>query len=665
MIRFSLFSDVPGLQGAMRSIISILLLIVVGGVSAEHAVALDDSNPAEAKRVAKSDKESDAQAFATAIKSGDLARVKTLVEKGVDVNSDIGGKSDVDPDMGVTPLIGALFKSNTDIAKYLIEHGANVNARAALISGEMTATPLSLASQSGLPDVVKLLLEKGADLNYCVTHPGYEQSNGTPLILALKNGHFDIAKMLVAAGADINAPGCMYGGEGTPAIYFSVGDPELTELLLSKGADPNLRLEHGWTPLMSAVRSGKPESAKLLLKAGADVNATAGDGRTALMEVLYIERAVAPSSDETCFDALNKPDDVQAELVSILIDHGADPAIKDRKGNDFASLAELFNRTTLLGRLKSQKASEFTVVRPAMTWFFPAERPYGGRLAGDYLFLAEAGKNSQLEVINLKNPQHPVQVSSTALPQKGLDVAIDGNIAYVAVDQLGLQIFDISILNIPKKLSEIRFPDFIPYVEIVGKLAFVLIETEDEYASIKIVNVADPAHPKLVGEYTDKSDSARRFFVQGKYVYLAQRKSGLRIIDVSQPAKPVLKSSLRFETPVVDVVVLRNLAYVGLSGDGNNVVLDVSDPADPKVIKGVDFNQRVSTHGNTAFVKACQLVVDMIDPVRPKVVGVLSNRPYSGHRYAIQGDTLVELFKNQVWKFQEPVVRNTAPSEPN
>lgn len=244
------------------------------------------------------------ETLAGAIENNDLARVQTLIQAGASINADITNARPPSEDKGVTPLLAALFKGSLDVAKYLIDQGANVNARASLIMGELTATPLSVASEAGFPDIVKLLLEKGADRDYCVTHPGGPKGNGTPLILALRAGHLEIAQMLVAAGADVNAPGCAYGGDGTPAIHFAVRDPQVTALLLSKGADPNSRVDYGMTPLMSAVARGKPESVKLLLKAGADVNATRRDGRTALMQVLFMERDIAPRIDETCFDAL-------------------------------------------------------------------------------------------------------------------------------------------------------------------------------------------------------------------------------------------------------------------------------------------------------------------------------------------------------------------------
>lgn len=56
-----------------------------------------------------------------------------------------------------------------------------------------------------------------------------------------------------------------------------VNNPEMVQLLLDHGADPNLPGRRGGTPLHWAAWMGAKESAELLIKAGADVNALCVD----------------------------------------------------------------------------------------------------------------------------------------------------------------------------------------------------------------------------------------------------------------------------------------------------------------------------------------------------------------------------------------------------
>jgi ankyrin repeat protein len=85
--------------------------------------------------------------------------------------------------------------------------------------------------------------------------------------------------------------------------------PEILELLLKKGADPN---KHGLgyrnTPLIEAAAYGTTQTVSLLLAAGAAVNATNLNGATAF------HRARTP------------------EIAQMLITAGADPNLRDTQG---------------------------------------------------------------------------------------------------------------------------------------------------------------------------------------------------------------------------------------------------------------------------------------------------------------------------------------------
>jgi ankyrin repeat protein len=80
--------------------------------------------------------------------------VKALLNAGADVN--LPSRES----MKVTPLASAAAAKQTDIARELIAHGANVNARAA--GGHI---PLHEASATGNVELVNLLIEHGADVN--------------------------------------------------------------------------------------------------------------------------------------------------------------------------------------------------------------------------------------------------------------------------------------------------------------------------------------------------------------------------------------------------------------------------------------------------------------------------------------------------------------------
>lgn len=107
--------------------------------------------------------------------------VSVLLEAGADVN--LASRES----MKVTPLASASAAGQLEIARALIAHGANVNARA---SGDFTALHESAAS--GRIEFAKLLLDNGADVNA-------QTSEGkTPLDYARDHNRDEMVELLNA-----------------------------------------------------------------------------------------------------------------------------------------------------------------------------------------------------------------------------------------------------------------------------------------------------------------------------------------------------------------------------------------------------------------------------------------------------------------------------------
>lgn len=60
---------------------------------------------------------------------------------------------------------------------------------------------------------------------------------------------------------------------GTAPLFMAATStcPELVQLLLDGGADPNTQARDGWTALMMTVRDGEYENTRMLLEAGANL----------------------------------------------------------------------------------------------------------------------------------------------------------------------------------------------------------------------------------------------------------------------------------------------------------------------------------------------------------------------------------------------------------
>ncbi|WP_420617191.1 ankyrin repeat domain-containing protein [Candidatus Palauibacter sp.] len=160
---------------------------------------------------------------ADAAMTGDLASVRTLLSDGADVNAPQGD--------GMTALHWAARAANADLARLLLEAGADVGAATRIGA----YTPLHLASEVGGSEIVGLLLEAGAEQTATTADVG----GATPLHLAAGAGEADAVRLLMEHGGDADVREARWGQ--TPLMYAAArGREAAVRALLEGGADPAL-----------------------------------------------------------------------------------------------------------------------------------------------------------------------------------------------------------------------------------------------------------------------------------------------------------------------------------------------------------------------------------------------------------------------------------------
>ncbi|MGL5813693.1 MAG: ankyrin repeat domain-containing protein [Aeromonas sp.] len=174
----------------------------------------------------------------------------------------------------VVSVLDAIQRGDEAAARRQIEQGVNLN-----IQGEEGITPLLwLVYETKDHKAVKLALKVGADPNY-------------------KNGF----------------------GENIVSSVAGSKFPELLDVVLDAGGDPNSLGENGVPAIFNAIGEARWADIKLLVEHGADLNLVDGPGRNSALYGAFIN---------------------QYEVVYWLLQHGADFRQRSSVGADLAYIVD-------------------------------------------------------------------------------------------------------------------------------------------------------------------------------------------------------------------------------------------------------------------------------------------------------------------------------------
>jgi len=166
----------------------------------------------------------------------------------------------------------------------------------------------------------------------------------------------------------------------------------------------------------------------------------------------------------------------------------------------------------------------------------------------------------------------------------------------------------------------------------------------DGAAGLVIIDVTDPAAPVLTGSY-DTAGDATAVVLSGDFAFVADGPGGMAVLDISNLSVPILAGSFESGGNATGIAVDGNYAYLASGNDGL-LVLDITDPTNPGVAG--DFATTgdavdVTVSGNHAFVATSNgslQIFDITDPT--SVLSVGSYEPGgSAWDVAVDGDLAI------------------------
>lgn len=253
-------------------------------------------------------------ALVEAVKRSDIAAVRALLAKAVDVNV-----AEAD---GTTALHWAAQRGDLETVRSLLGAKADVNA-----TTRYGVTPIALAALSGDPAVVSALVRAGADVNKA------SPEGETPLMAAARVGKVDLLRPLIEAGARV---GDQERWRNQSALMWAAGEGHSAGIayLVEQRADVHARSKAGFTALHFAVRGGHVDAVRTLLRLGANPDDKVENAAPATDR--YGRRAgVDPPTSALGMAIIN----AHYEVALALVNAGANPNIPDPRGSVLHALA--------------------------------------------------------------------------------------------------------------------------------------------------------------------------------------------------------------------------------------------------------------------------------------------------------------------------------------
>ena len=315
---------------------------------------------------------------------GKLEMVQFLRERGADIH--LPGCHLSQHGIEITPYCVARHEGRNEVADYLLAHGAEVDIHSAAYLQDYDTVRDHLDRDPSLVNsgyLQSVMLPSGEPHSVEYRDTAW----ATPLCYAIIGGNAAIVELLISQGAIIEP-------YSKHLLDYAVGEErvEITEMLLENGADPskaprilddgsemrqllkvhgvpskdiNAQNHMGWPRLVYVCRGDKgehPENVLRLLELGADINVRNHKGQTALhcaakagfLKVIHllIEKGAtidAPDNkgETALFEAIRstiKNGEKQRAALEALLVKGADPNVKNRKGQTPLQVAQQMRR---------------------------------------------------------------------------------------------------------------------------------------------------------------------------------------------------------------------------------------------------------------------------------------------------------------------------------
>jgi hypothetical protein len=273
---------------------------------------------------------------------------------------------------------------------------------------------------------------------------------------------------------------------------------------------------------------------------------------------------------------------------------------------------------------------------------------------GNYLY-AVSSTSQRLVVYDISNPSSPVQKALVSLGRGAVDIRKKGN--YLLISTLGatdggVDIYDVSNPASPQYVTRVNLGGHTHGMFLLGDYLYVCMHYNDTFV---IIDVSNPASPVVKGSITSSTylNGCHDVWVEAGYAYVTSYLAGtgqygFTVIDVSNPSSPTIVGYTGENHKNSGIFKVGNYCYVAShSPDTGMRVYDVSNPASPTFIgqfytEIANLGYWMDDYDSTTLAAVAPAddnlyLIDISSPASPKIITKISavERPAN---VAVSGD---------------------------
>ncbi len=232
---------------------------------------------------------------------------------------------------------------------------------------------------------------------------------------------------------------------------------------------------------------------------------------------------------------------------------------------------------------------------------------------------------SGVKAFDVSDPGNPIEIASvsSSLDYYAHQLVMRNNLMFIGDGRGGLKIINFGNISSPIVLSQYT-GDYAWDVEVRGNTAFVANGYSGTGGRLTVVNITDPAAPVLLESFTTVGDATDVEVVEN-LVFVTTSYKGFTVFDFSNETNPTelaqYVGQLTSDTDMGDIEIVGDLAFLSY-WDYNLKVLNISDLSDIRVISEFNesmdaFSVHIDTERNLAFLCDLELGLLLLDIQNP------------------------------------------------